>query len=120
MRFLVIIVICFSVLVQPVFGGTNEWRLVHGSVLQVFPEENKIMLQLDGAPLIFALEEECTILRYGRHAALESLRPITPTDFQDALCWLNPFGSISCILANYRVTEEGGILVKHDIFGNVK
>ncbi|HHY16126.1 MAG TPA: hypothetical protein GX521_08640 [Firmicutes bacterium] len=99
---------------------TNRWQAVHGSVLQIFPEANKIMLWSDGKTLIFVLEPDCEILRQGCPVALESLRPITSTDFQDALCLINPRGLIDCIFANYFVCEKGGNLISLDIFGNVK
>ena len=101
-------------------GNAKQWRLVHGYVLHVQPEENKIMLEMDGRPHIYLIEPDCTILRQGSPTSLASLRPITEYDLQDALCWINPQNQISCILANYSVCEEGGRLVKSAILGKVQ
>lgn len=117
---LMVILFFFTFLSSAALAETNEWRLIHGDVVQILSQENKIMLETNGTILIFALEPECHIFRNGFPAAFESLRPITYVDFQDALCWINPRGLISCILANYSVHEEGGILINRDIFGNVK
>jgi len=67
-------------------GNAKQWRLVHGYVLHVQPEENKIMLEVDGRPHIYLIELDCTILRQGSPTSLASLRPITEYDLQDALC----------------------------------
>lgn len=105
--------------VSHVWAG-EVWHMIHGNVVQVFPEQRKILFESMGEKKVLVLAEDCQILRLGRTADVASLRPITPNAFQDALCWINPQGQISCILANYRVQEEDGVLVSYDIFGNLK
>lgn len=101
-------------------GQANGWKMVHGDVLQVFPEEHKILLDVSGERSIYVLESGCQILRFGTPTSLDSLRPITSEAFQDALCWVNGHGRVAYVLANYYVSEEDGVLVAYDIFGNLK
>ncbi len=121
-KFDLVVVICIlcACLAPRVDAQLNQWRLIHGNVLRIFPQANKIMLESDGNTFILILEEDCEIIRHGFPTTLESLRPVTSTDFQDALCWVNPRGLIGCILVNYFVYEEEGSLFSLDIFGNVK
>lgn len=96
------------------------WRMIHGEVLLVFPQQSKLLLASDGVKCIFELEPDCDILRCGCPVALDSARPIAPGVFQDALCWINKQGKIGHMLVNYSVEEAQGVLVNRDIFGNMK
>lgn len=98
----------------------HDWKMVHGDVLQVFPEQHKILLDCSGERMIYELEEDCLIWRLGAPASLASMRPVYPGAFQDALCWVNPCGRLSHVLVSYSVHEEDGLLVAYDIFGNLE
>lgn len=100
--------------------GEEQWRIVHGEVLQVYPQEHKLLVDLGSGSELLLLAEDCQILRQGAEVALASLRPIAPGALQDVLLWLNGQGLVCLILANYHVQEENGALVSYDIFGNVK
>ncbi len=102
------------------WGQEEGWKMVHGDVLQVFTEQHKILLNCAGERRIHVLEPDCQILRLGMPTSLESLRPVAPNAFQDALCWVNDQGLISHIFVNYSVLEREGVLVAYDIFGNLK
>lgn len=102
------------------WGQVEEWKMVHGDVLQVFTEQHKILLGCAGERRIYALEPDCQILRLGIPTSLDSMRPIASNAFQDALCWINGQGFVSHILVNYSVQEKDGSLVAYDIFGNLK
>lgn len=97
-----------------------QWMLVHGEVLQVFPEEYKLLLACAEEQRLLGLTEDCRIFREGEPVTLASLRPVGPGAFQDALCWINPQGLVGLILVNYWVVEEDGLLASYDIFGNPK
>lgn len=117
-----VIVLMFAMVVCtfPASAQVAPWRMVHGEVVQVFPEQHKILLEHAGQKEIFQLVEDCQILREGSPVTLSSLRPIAPGAFQDALLWLDHRGEVNLVLANYRVQEEHGVLVNYDIFGNLK
>lgn len=108
------------VFTSSVFAQEGEWTMVHGDVVRIFPEQFKIMLEKDGQKSILELAQDCQILRQGRPCTIESLRPVFPGAYQDALCWFNERGLVSVLLVNYSVQEENGTLVARDIFGNVK
>ncbi|NLL41815.1 MAG: hypothetical protein GX251_00575 [Firmicutes bacterium] len=110
------LVLTFSVGVS----AAPAWKIVHGDVLQVFPEQHKLLLESGGEKLIYKLDTDCQILRLGAPASLESMHPVAPDAFQDVLCWVNPQGLLGLILVNYSVQEEDGTLVLYDIFGNLK
>lgn len=113
-------IVLFLGLAAPAFAQIPQWKMVHGEVLQVLPDEHKLLLGYDGQEVYLSLEDGCRIFRQGKPAALESLRPVGPGAYQDALCWINARGVVSMILVNYYVQEEDGLLVAYDIFGNPK
>ena len=119
MKFSAILVLVLFV-TQAARGQMHGWKMVHGDVLQVFSEQHKILLDVSGEKTIYTLERDCQILRFSVPTGLDSLRPITSGAFQDALCWINEQGRIAHILVNYAVSEEDGVLVAYDIFGNLK
>lgn len=104
----------------PVQAKNVEWSLIHGEVLQVFEAEKKILLATEGQILILELETDCELFRLGQATSLRSLRPVSSDRFQDVLCWVNPFGFVGCLWANYTIKEEKGNLVNYDIFGKQK
>jgi hypothetical protein len=114
------IVIFLLVISGPVWAQGPPWRIVHGEVCQVLADQHTLLLAYDGQGEYLALTDDCLILREGQATSLESLRPIGPDAFQDALCWVNPSGLVELILVNYYVEEENGALVSYDIFGNRK
>jgi len=117
----VLIVLGLLCVGAPAVGAYDDgWKMVHGDVLQVFADQHKILLDVDGVKEIYVLEVDCPILRSGVPVSLESMRPIGVNAYQDALCWVNPQGVIGHILVNYRVQEVDGILHNYDIFGNLK
>lgn len=101
-------------------GHISGWKMVHGDVLQVFPEQHKILMKINGEQTILVLDAQCPIYRLGTTVRLESMRPIAPDTFQDALCWIDEQGLVRHVLVNYNVHEEDGVLVAYDIFGNLK
>ena len=111
-----LLLLCTSV----VSARSDEGKMVHGDVLQVFPEQHKILLYCGGEQIIYELEEDCAIWRLGSPANIESMRPVAPDSFQDALCWVNYRGRLSHVFVSYHVQEEDGRLVAYDIFGNLK
>lgn len=117
---LVLVLLLMLLATPTAWGQVDEWKMVHGDVLQVFSEQHKILVECADGRLIFNVEPECQILRMGIPTSLESLRPVTSDDFQDVLCWINGQGTISYIFVNYSVREKDGILVTYDIFGNLK
>ncbi|HHY09613.1 MAG TPA: hypothetical protein GX528_03510 [Firmicutes bacterium] len=119
-RFLVIFLaaaLLFSGVLQAQSPG---FYALHGEIKQVFLEQRKVLISTAGKKLILVLEPDCEILRDGKPTSLQSLRPITATDFQDALFWLNRRGLVSCLWVNYRVSEENGTLQAYNIFGEAK
>lgn len=114
---IVIVLLCCS---DPVLSKVEAWYVVYGDVLQVFPEQNKLLLETKAAKEIFVLDSECTILRQGQETTLYALRPVDFGFYQDALCWIDSRGLIRYILVNYHVQEEEGHLLNYDIFGNLK
>lgn len=117
---IVVVGILLLTLTVPVHGRTSSWQMVYGDVVQVFAEQQKILMESGGQKSILAVDCDCVILRLGKPASLESLRPIASGVYQDALCWVNSQGLVSYILVNYLVQEEDGLLVNYDIFGNLK
>lgn len=117
---LMVVMSLLFVCAQWTWSQAAAGRMIHGEVLQVYPQQAKILLANNGEKKIFLLEENCQILRQGSPASLNSMRPIAPDAFQDVLCWFNARGLISHIFVNYSVQEEDGILVSYDIFGNKK
>lgn len=116
-----IVLLSLVVIFTPqVYAGQKPWKMIHGDVLQVLPEQQKFLLHSVEGSEIYVLENDCIILRSGKPTTLDALRPIAPDAFQDVLCWLNSQGLISYIFVNYSIQEEQGILVSRDIFGNVK
>ena len=116
----VLVLVLVLVFLSAASSRAGAWKIVHGDVLQVFPEQHKILLESFGEKMIYELDAECQILRLGSPVSLESMRPVAPSAFQDALCWVNPQGLLSQIWVNYSVREEDGMLVHYDIFGNLK
>ncbi|HOB41391.1 MAG: hypothetical protein WBI99_01400 [Limnochordia bacterium] len=98
----------------------SQWQMVHGEVLQVLPEEHKLVIACGGEEVLLAVEEDCRVFRQDQPVALASLRPVAAGAYQDVLCWINTKGLVSLILVNYYVQEEDGLLVAYDIFGNRK
>lgn len=97
------------------------WQMLYGDVVQVFPEQNQILLQGSNEKTILDLTDDCVILREGKPTLLQALRPITVGVYQDALCWVDNSGVVNYILVNYKVQEdEQGRLLNYDIFGNLK
>lgn len=103
-----------------VWAQVDGWKMVHGDVLQVFVDQHKILLESRGEQRVYVLDADCQILRLGVSVSLESMHPVAPNAYQDALCWINPLGLIGHILVNYSVQEKDGILASYDIFGNLK
>lgn len=66
-------------------GQMNGWKMVHGDVLQVFPEQHKLLVETGGEQTILVLDAQCPIYRLGTPVSLESVRPIAPDVFQDVL-----------------------------------
>lgn len=99
-------------------GAMDEWRVVHGNIVAIFPQQQKIMLESSADKRIYVLTSDCQILRSGAPTSLDSLRPIATDAFQDALCWVNCQGHIEYLLVNYSALEQNGILTTYDIFGN--
>lgn len=116
----VLAIVLVLIFASPSLAQLNAWKMVHGEVVQVFPEHHKLLLEIEGQKQIYELSQDCKILRLGSQVALSSLRPITPNSFQDVLCWVDHRGVVSYILVNYSVQEEDGRLVAYDIFGNLK
>src|SRR5690554_615675 len=79
-------------------GQESSWKMIHGDVLQVFPDQHKILVESQDEKQIFRLDEECQIFRLGVPTSLLSMRPVDSDAFQDVLCWVNYDGHISHIL----------------------
>lgn len=116
-RFLIIFLVLS--LLAPT-AKASDWYVVHGEIKQVFLEQRKVLVANEETKFILVLEPHCQIFRAGSPVSLQSLRPITPTDLQDALFWVNPQGLVSYLLVNYKVFEENGILQAYNIFGEAK
>lgn len=106
-------------------GGQREFtHWIHGEIVEVFPEQNKLRVLYDGKMGIFSLTRGGEIYRGGRLVSLVSTRPITESRFQEGLFFFNEHGEIILMIVDYSIaeveTEAGSVLVYYDIFGRVK
>lgn len=101
---------------------TTHW--VHGEIVEVFPEQNKVRVLSDGVMQVYKLAGGAEIYRGGCLVSLVSCRPITESRFQECLLFLNELGEVTMMLMDYSIaeiqTEAGNFLVYYDIFGRVK
>ena len=75
-------------------GGQREFtHWIHGEIVEVFPEQNKLRVLYDGKMGIFSLARGGEIYRGGRLVSLVSTRPITSQDFR-RLVFFNEHGEI--------------------------
>lgn len=117
-------IILAGLLMLTIFSATascdQNWQMVHGDILQVFSEQEKLLVRIGAEKQIIELAPDCEIIRLGQPSTLIALCPIGPEAYQDALLWLNHYNLASYILVNYYVEEQDGELVSRDIFGKLK
>ncbi len=105
-------------------GSATSAQMLYGEILEVFPEQNKLRLLVDGEMRILRLDTEAEIYRSGQTVSIESTRPVYPGRYQEGLVYLNSLGHIQVLVVEYRVEEvkgyNGSVLYYIDIFGNVK
>ena len=93
---------------------------VHGDILEVFPEQNKIRVLTDDGMTILELDPNCEIFRGTQEISVYALRPVAEGYYQDGLFLFNASGQVMEIFVNYSMQEEAGYLVFYDIFGEIK
>lgn len=117
------IVACLLFIVVPVEAwqpsGAPEF-VIHGDILEVFPDENRVRVLSEDKEIILALDQDTEITRSGQSVRLASLRPITPRRYQEGLFFINSQGMVSRIFVHYYVYQDERGLVSTDIFGKVK
>ena len=57
--------------------------MVHGEVLQVLPEEHKLVIACGGEEVLLAVEEDCRVLRQDKPVAMASLLPVAYGETQN-------------------------------------
>ena len=97
---------------------------LHGEILEVCLEQQKVRVLIDGKLNILELAADAEIYRNGQLVELYSVRPIAKGRYQEGLFFLNHMGLVEVMIVDYSVeeklTEQGRVLIYYDIFGNVK
>lgn len=97
---------------------------IHGEILEVFFEQNKVRVLVNGKMDILLLDEQVKVFRNGRTVQVQSARPIKEGKYQEGLFFINKAGLIEVIVVDYSVeerrTDSGSEMIYYDIFGNVK
>ncbi|NLM69564.1 MAG: hypothetical protein GX177_06140 [Firmicutes bacterium] len=97
---------------------------MHGEILEVFPEQNKIRVLSEGRMQILELADQVEIYRRGQPVSLLSTRPVAENYFQEGIFYMNELGRVVLMVVDYAVEEiqtaSGSLLVYYDLFGGVK
>lgn len=121
MRRVIFITLILLVLsVHSTYADSPCWSAVYGEVLQVYPEQLKLLIQTKHGKQILELRPDCQILRSGQEVSIVSLRPVTSNSFQEVLCLMDPKGFVTHLFAHYCIQECTDGLVFYDIFGHIK
>lgn len=114
-----IVVLCLSV--TPVLASRPY---LHGEIVEVFPEQNKVRILVDGKLNILKLEDQVEIFRQGEKTCLESARPITDNRYQEGLFFVNEQGKVFMMIVDYSFnaieTPSGTVIIYYNVFGEVK
>ena len=102
----------------------GEYRWLHGEIVEVFPEQNKLQVLTCREFTILRLASGAEIYRRGRPVSLNSARPIAESRFQEGLFLVDRHEEVILMIVDYTIaeiqTETGTMIVYYDIFGRVK
>lgn len=99
-------------------------HVLHGSILEVFVEQQKLRVDINGQMVILVLDEQVLVYRDSHSVAVESARPIMPGRYQEGLFFLNEKGLVELMLVSYIVVDGSDCaqrrLYHYNIFGELK
>lgn len=120
-KLMIIVLVSFIFITQGVEAST---RWVHGEILEVFSEANKVRVLIDGRLDILEVESDVEVFRLGERVSLSSMRPITDQRFQEGLFFFNINGKVEKIIVDYSFVEITTVsetfILYYDIFGELK
>lgn len=116
----ILIIMSLVLFCNPVTANT----VLHGEIIEVFAEQNKVRVLIDGKMDILVLSSDVEIYRQGDLVSLVSARPITDSRYQEGLFFCDDSGCVTVMIVDYSIeiiqTPEATTIIYFDIFGNIK